>query len=337
MRYKNAVIILAIILTACTGHKNQTIENSRVQTGKIKILIDTDANNELDDQHALAYAFMNNDVFDVVGITVNNTINGEGIQGHYDEAFRIISLFNLQDKMPLKKGATGTYSEIRPFVGETAFDGSEAIDFIIEEAKKVKNEKLVLLPIGKLTNIALALLKAPEIKDKVRVVWLGSNYPDPGEYNLENDTSSVNPVIESGVEFEMVTVRYGLPSGTGAVTVTLDEIKANVAGKGPAALLPVTGRRGGEFKTFGDYSFDLFGHIGLHGRQDSRALFDMAAVAIVKNPAWAKKIEIAAPRLMGGQWQIQEGNPSRICYWENFDRTGIVNDFFRLISEATPK
>ena len=34
---------------------------------KMKIIIDTDANNELDDQHALAYAFLNSDVFDVVG------------------------------------------------------------------------------------------------------------------------------------------------------------------------------------------------------------------------------------------------------------------------------
>jgi hypothetical protein len=73
---------------------------------KIKILIDTDANNELDDQHALAYAFLNDDIFDIVGITVNNTYNGEGIQGHYDEALRVIKLFNLENTMPLKKGAT---------------------------------------------------------------------------------------------------------------------------------------------------------------------------------------------------------------------------------------
>jgi inosine-uridine nucleoside N-ribohydrolase len=286
----------------------------------------------LDDQHALAYAFLNDDTFDIVGVTVNNTINGEGIQGHYDEALRIIQLFNLEDEMPLKKGAVGLYSDIVPHVNEPDFDGQEAVDFIIKEAKKMEDEKLVLLPIGKLTNIALALNKAPEIIDKVKVVWLGANYPDPGEYNLVNDTTSVNPVIESGVEFEMVTVRYGKPSGTAAVTVTPDEIKEHVAGKGPVAKYPVTGRHAGEFNNFGDYSLNLFEHIEMHGNQPSRALFDMAAVAIVKNPDWAEQKTIPAPQLKGVTWIDQPGNENKIIIWENFDRYAIVNDFFEQLN-----
>ena len=52
---------------------------------------------------------------------------------------------------------------------------------------------------GKLTNITLAIKKDPSIIDRVRIVWLGSNYPDPGEYNLVNDTTAINPLLESGV------------------------------------------------------------------------------------------------------------------------------------------
>ena len=43
------------------------------------MIIDSDANNELDDQHAIAYALFNGDVFNVIGITVNDTRNGNGI------------------------------------------------------------------------------------------------------------------------------------------------------------------------------------------------------------------------------------------------------------------
>ncbi len=82
---------------------------------------------------------------------------------------------------------------------------------------KEREQKLVLLPVGKLTNIALALKKEPAIADRVRVVWLGSNYPEPGEYNLDNDTVSMNYVLGTSVPFEIVTVRYGKPSGTAAV------------------------------------------------------------------------------------------------------------------------
>ena len=303
----------------------------------MKILIDTDTNNELDDQHALAYAFLNSDVFDIIGVTVNNTRNGDGIQGQYDEAQRIIRLFNLENKVPLLKGAEKSYDEIVPDIENPMFDGSEAVNFIIEKAMQADKEKLVLIPVGKLTNIALAIKKEPKIVDKIRVVWLGSNYPDPGEYNLENDTTSVNPVIESGVEFEMVTVRYGELSGTAAVTVTREDVAANLKGKGPKSETAITGRHGGTFSCFGDYSANLFEHAEMHGNPPSRALFDMAAVAIVKNPEWAEKYEVPAPRLSGINWIEQPENQNKIAIWENFNRDSIVNDLFLLIDKASPK
>jgi purine nucleosidase len=72
---------------------------------------------------------------------------------------------------------------------------------------KKRNQKLVLLPVGKLTNIALALMKEPAIAEKVRIVWLGSNYPEPGEHNQDWDIESMNYILDVDVPFEMVTVR----------------------------------------------------------------------------------------------------------------------------------
>ena len=326
------ILMCGVMLFACQP-KQKTNET---KPQKLKILIDTDANNEVDDQHALAYAFLNAEVFDLVGITVNNTRNGDGIQGQYDEALRIIQLFNLDNKMPLLKGANKSYDEILPSLNEPEYDGKPAVDFIIQEAMKMQGEKLVLLPVGKLTNIALAIRKEPKIVEKIRVVWLGSNYPDPGEYNLDNDTTSVNPVIESGVEFEMVTVRYGMPSGTAAVTVTREEVQQNLAGKGPKCNSEITGRHGGTFTCFGDYAVNLFEHIELYGNPPSRSLFDMAAVAVVKNPQWAEKKEIPAPKLQGVAWIEQPDNQKKIAIWENFNRDSIVNDLFDLMEKSTP-
>ena len=330
MKYLVAIFSAILFLTSCNSSPKKNTENA---SKKIKILIDADANNELDDQHALAYAFLNDDVFDIVGVTVNNTIHGDGIQGHYDEALRIIRLLNLEDEMPLKKGATGTYKEIAPNISNPDFDGAEAVDFIIEEALKMQNEKLVLLPVGKLTNVTLAILKEPKIIDKIRVVWLGSNYPAEGEYNLENDTTSINPVIESGVEFEMVMVRYDDNTGTTAVRVTKDEIEQNVKGRGPKANHAIIGRHGGEFTTFGDYSYNLFEHAEMYGNPPARSLFDMATVAIVKNPDWADRVEIPAPKLIGKGWIDQPENENKIIIWENFDRDAIVNDFYKSLSK----
>jgi len=144
---------------------------------KTRILFDTDANNELDDQHALAYLLFNGDDFDVEGITVNKTFSGGDIDQHYKEAERVVQLCGLEGMVDIYKGANGNFEEIKTKIEESTFDGDEAVNFIISTAKAASDRKLVLLPVGKLTNIALALYKDPSIAEHVRIVWLGSNYP----------------------------------------------------------------------------------------------------------------------------------------------------------------
>lgn len=300
---------------------------------RVRVLLDTDANNELDDQHAIAYMLFNADRFDVEGITVNRTRGGGGIDDQHAEAVRVVRLCGLDDEVPVLKGADGSFEDIAPHVQEPSFDGHEAVRFIIERAHEEQGGRLVLLPIGKLTNIALALKKDPTIAQKVRIVWLGSNYPKPGEYNQENDEPAVQYVLDTNVPFEIALVRYGEPSGTDAVRVTPADIRSHLAGRGPRVQKPVTGRHGGQFSTFGDYALNLFEHIELTGDPPSRALYDMAAVAIVKNPAWAQKREIPAPRLTGGQWEERPQNPRRIILWENFDRDAILRDFYESVAQ----
>jgi len=67
--------------------------------------------------------------------------------------------------------------------GESGLDGVElgpparqveeqhAVDFIIEEARKCHKE-LVLIPVGPLTNIAMALLKEPRIVEGIKEIVL---------------------------------------------------------------------------------------------------------------------------------------------------------------------
>jgi purine nucleosidase len=292
------------------------------------VLVDTDANNELDDQHALAYLLFSGDAFDVEGITVNRTRGGGDVEKQAEEAERVVRLAGLEERFRVVRGANGSFDEIAPQLGRPDFDGAAAVDLIIREAHASRDRPLVLLPIGKLTNVALALKKDPSIAPKVRVVWLGSNYPEPGEYNQENDEGAVAFVLDTDVRFEIALVRYGAPTGTDAVRATREEIRARMPGRGPRARTPVTGRHGGTFTTFGDYSVNLFDHIRLDGTPPSRALFDMAAVAIVKNPAWARPVRIPAPRLVGGRWSERPNNPRTIVLWERFDRDAILGDFY---------
>ncbi|MDH3651577.1 MAG: nucleoside hydrolase [Saprospiraceae bacterium] len=328
-----SIICGAVVLACNTGPElpDTSIMTPVLALERLPVIFDTDANNELDDQHALAYLLFNGDIFDVRGITVNATFNGGNIQEQYAEADRVMKLCRV-DGIPLYRGADSSFDEIKATLDQSNFDGHVAVDFIIEEARTTRDQTLVLLPVGKLTNIALALMKAPDIKSKVRIVWLGSNYPEPGEYNQINDIPSLNYILEQEVPFEMVMVRYGKPSGSDMVRVTPQEIRKKMTGAGPTTP-PVEGRHGDTFTNFGDYSVDLFDHVDLHGDPPSRALFDMVAVAILKNSSWGRITEIEAPILQGQEWEERPENTRKISIWENFKAAEILDDFYETMSE----
>ena len=216
---------------------------------------------------------------------------------------------------------------------QESFDGIDAVNLIIKRASRPEKQKLVLLAIGKLTNVALALKKNPAIADKLKIVWLGSNHPDPGEYNLINDQESVNYVLDTKVDLEIAVVRYFSKSGTGAVRVTPEALEKNIAGKGPWIEDGVIGRHGGIFHYFGDYSINLLNNTHLYGEPPSRALYDMAAAAIIKNSKWSSEVTIPAPRLDDGNWLNRPNNQRTITIKDNFDKQNIVKDFYKTINQ----
>jgi purine nucleosidase len=293
---------------------------------KIRVVFDTDTNNELDDQHALAYLLFNQSIFKIDGITINTTSSGGNIDKQYEEAKRVLQLC-AADTFAVVKGADLSFRDIFPNIDSASYDGKEAVDLMIEQAHKPSEDKLVILAVGKLTTVALAVAKDSSFAERVRLVWLGSNYPEPGEHNQDNDTVAMNYLLKSNIDFEMVTVRYGKPSGTGAVQITKEEINKLMPGLGPHIKTPVLGRHGGEFYCFGDYSVSLFEHINYDGNPPGRALFDMAAVAIVKNESWAQVKKIPAPILINNTWIDRPNNSRTIKIWENFNRDAIIKDF----------
>lgn len=326
---KNTFLLLSVLISlSLTSSCNSS---NTVSDSGIPVIFDTDANNELDDQHALAYLLLNDQTFNVLGITTNATNNGGEIEEHMKEAHRVVDLVGWKGKVPVINGANGDFEEIRDQLDQEKYDGSDAVDFIIAEAMKKRKETLVLLPVGKLTNIALALEKEPSIAKKIRIVWLGANYPDPGEYNLDNDIASMNYILKTEAPFEMVTVRYGDSTGTAFVMAKRKNIYIRMPGLGPVVDEPVTGRHGGTFTCFGDYSVDLFRHVEHLDDGCFRSLFDMAAVAIVKDASWAESSEIPSPLYIDNAWLEQPENNRMITIWENFNADAIMADFYATI------
>lgn len=92
---------------------------------------------------------------------------------------------------------------------ERAADTIKAWDFIYEEAIKAKGD-LVLVPVAPLTNIAITLLKYPQIKPYIKEIRLmgGSatygNHSPYGEFNIWGDPHAADIVFKSGIPIKMV-------------------------------------------------------------------------------------------------------------------------------------
>lgn len=185
---------------------------------KRPILIDTDPG--VDDALALFLAFASEE-FDIKAITAvagNQTLDKTGVN-----ALKIVDFAG--KKIPVAKGAdtpilrplvtaenvhgvTGLASLVLP-KETSSFVEKNACDLIYETAKNSK-EKLTIVALGPLTNIALTLLKYPDIKEYLEEVILmgGSiglgNHTPASEFNLVADPEGARIVFQSGLKLTMV-------------------------------------------------------------------------------------------------------------------------------------
>ncbi len=170
---------------------------------KIRLIIDTDAKAEADDQFAIVHALMTPKflVKGIVAAHFDNKFTGENpykdtMERSYKEAERLVELMDRKGQVPVFRGAEKSLENAEtPQIGE-------GIDFIIEEALREDTHPLFVAVQGTLTNVASALLKNPSIADRLTIVWIGgAPYKDGGgrEFNLTVDMQAVNVVFSSKV------------------------------------------------------------------------------------------------------------------------------------------
>ncbi|WP_257350395.1 nucleoside hydrolase [Pseudalkalibacillus decolorationis] len=178
-----------------------------------KIIMDCDPGH--DDAISIILAAVQPEL-EIIGIT---TVSGNAeIEKTTMNALKICDLVSLTDVV-VSKGASEPlvrFRETAPSIhGDSGLDGpvlpepsrswseehgSDTIVRLIKESK----EPVTILPTGPLTNIALALSKAPEIKDKIEeIVLMGGgtygNWTPTAEFNIWADPEAAKKVFDSGI------------------------------------------------------------------------------------------------------------------------------------------
>ncbi|MCR5113724.1 MAG: nucleoside hydrolase, partial [Acholeplasmatales bacterium] len=169
---------------------------------KVRVIVDTDAKNEVDDQFAIVQAALS-DSFEIKGFIAahfGTEKSPHSMQDSYDEIKKVLKLIN-KDDINVYHGSIGKIDDInKPEV-------SDGVKLIIDEALKDDDRPLYIAFLGAITDMANALLMNPEIANRnIKVIWIGGrDYPNGGwEYNLKNDIIAANIVFNSKVELSQV-------------------------------------------------------------------------------------------------------------------------------------
>lgn len=242
---------------------------------KYKVILDTDTYNECDDQFALAYMLKSLDRFDVQAITVapfshpeyNESIK-DGTKKSYQEILKICKWLNFEVQNKVFKGAENYLKD--------GITDNPAVNKIIETAHK--NDKTYIMAIGALTNVAMAILKDPEIIHKIEVVWLGGNglcFCDNQEFNFIQDVEAVKTVFASKVKLTLIPAK-GVASN---LMTSIYELHHHLKGKNELCT----------------YLCKIFQQDGYHQKYDRRVIWDISVIAYLINDNWFVTRKINCP------------------------------------------
>ena len=190
--------------------------------GPRKIIIDTDPGQ--DDAAAIMLALGSPQKLEVLGLT---TVAGNVPLALTSRNARIVLEFCGRSDVKVFAGADRPVA--RPLItaehvhGKTGLDGPElheprmplqpqhAVDFIVGTLMREPAGTVTLCTLGPLTNVALALEKAPEIAGRVReLVMMGGGFFEGGnitpaaEFNIHVDPEAAAAVLRSGIPIVMM-------------------------------------------------------------------------------------------------------------------------------------
>jgi inosine-uridine nucleoside N-ribohydrolase len=274
-------------------------------TGPLRAVLDTDTYNEIDDQFAVVYALLSPAQIRLEALYAAPFHNGrstgpaDGMVKSHAELRRLLD--RLPGPHPPALRGSQSWLPAAP---------SPASEDLIARARNAA-EPLHVLTIGAPTNVSAALQAAPDIAERIVVVWLGGNpryWHRAVEFNVQQDMAASRVLLDSGVPLVHVPCRNVAEH----LRTTKTEVDEYVRGAGP----------------IGDYLADIFADYRADHFARSKVLWDMAVVAWLVDQAWVPTAVVHSPLLNdAGTWSH---DPTRHLIREALwaDRDKIFADFF---------
>lgn len=284
-----------------------------MRTAPRRIIINTDAKNEADDQFAIVHALLSPtlDVRGIVPAHFGKRRNDFSLQESREEVDLLLKLMKMEGTVTVADGAPAALQDA------STPSPSPGSRLIIDEALKDEGT-LYITFLGPLTDMASALLEEPSIQDRdVVVVWVGGPSYDgilPGyepEFNLSNDVVAANVVMDSRIELWQIPM-----SVYTMVSVGHEELRQRVEPLGELGAYLVE-----QLIEYNEREPDFM--------MDFRSLGDSPAIGAVMNPLGAVWKERPAPHFDENSRMTGEDTTHRsIRACESFDVRWLLEDMF---------
>lgn len=339
-------------------------ERLRYPLGKLRVIIDTDAYNEVDDQFAIAWALRSperlaveavyaapyNNAFFFQGMELNDEQKRlahyagspeDGMEQSYHEIVKLLGLLKMESAGKVFRGSTA-------YIGKAgkAVESEAARDLV---RRAMDGEGLLyVLALGAITNVASAILMEPKITEKIAVVWLGGQpitFSSAREFNLLQDIPAAQILFDSGVPLVLIPCMQVASH----LTVTAEEMKNRLWGKSEVGTYltdmvtanfndALAGNSLGLKKFYlpglDDIPEDIASRFSTTHISWSRIIWDISTVAYLINPNWSATRLIPSPILGDDMtWKRDEArHPIRYCSYVSRDH--IFGDLFAKLEGA---
>ena len=280
----------------------------------VPMVLDTDAYNEVDDQFAIAYSCRALDCEAIYAAPFHNDRSegpGDGMEKSYDELERVLDRLPDLDRVPETFRGSDRY-----LPGPDEPVASPAATDLIERARKERDGPLYVVAIGAPTNVSSALIAAPEIADRIVVVWLGGQphgWHTAREFNLQQDIHASRTLFDSGVPLVQIPCK-------------------NVA-EHVRTTVPELERCLGDVGEIGPFLVDRVAEYGDGRLGWSKVIWDIAAVAYLRNPDWLRSHLTASPRLSDDYTWARDPSRHLIRVASDADRDAIFQDCFESLGQ----
>lgn len=204
--FNKSVILLSLVLF-CFCFPN-------ISTAQKQIILDADTGNEVDDYYALARAFVEPS-WNIICLNATQWQSSQwAIPETMENSHRLNQVLLGEMGMDIKTRRGGVN---RMFDwGDMAQHSAAAYEIIKQTKVLPENQKLYIIALGALTNVASAIYIEPTIASKIELYWLGTTYDfEKGilkrqDFNCMMDQQALEVVLMSEVDMHVMPVNVAV-------------------------------------------------------------------------------------------------------------------------------